>query len=195
MGEEIPDEEVYVVIEGKDDVSFSDLVKKDQIITVTEGLEKEISITVYTADAASGDMGTVWQKISKISTQCNGRVDQDLTLLDEYGAFQLTGFANPDQGTQNIYEQLTFTYSVTNEGALDATLTSAVKTQPGLVELLPNGEPQVLSGSESVSYADEPITINLAEGGEFRYDFFVAGQATQSGGECFDNESYIISIP
>ena len=106
----------------------------------------------------------------------------------------MTGFSNADQGRQNVYEQITLTYTVTNEGPLDATLNSAVKTQPGLVELLPNGAPRIVPGSQSVSFVDAPITINLSEGGEYRYDFFVAGESTQSGGECFDSESYIFSI-
>lgn len=192
----ITDEEVFIVIEGRDGIrGFSGLVEKGEIITVTNGLDREISVSIFTADAASeASSATQLQSVSRIRTECGGRVDEDLTLSANYGALQLTGFSSEDQGNQNVFEQITLTYTIINEGPLDATLNSAVKTQPGLVELLPNGEPRVIPGSQSVSFVDSAITIDLSSGGEFRYDFFVAGEATQSGGECFDSESYLFTV-
>ena len=192
-GQSINEDRVYVTVVGNNGaVVFNDIVQPAEIISVSNGLDRQIAITVFTVDETTGGQGTQLQQISRIRTECDGQAGRDLTLLQDIGAFQVTGFTNTNQGKQSVQEQLTLTYKVTNEGPLAATLTSAVKTQPGITELLTEGD-IVPAGFESVEFVDT-VNINLVNGGDFRYDFFVAGTGTASNGECFDDESYVFNL-
>ena len=192
-GQAITEDSVFVTMVGNDGrFFFSGVLQPQEIVTLSSDLDRRIAITTSNVDAATGGRGDQLYQIVQISSQCEGQAGRDLTLGADYGAYQLTSFANRDQGTQSVQEQLTLTYRITNERALDATITSAVKSQPVITELLTSGD-IVLGGGEFLEIVDV-VNVNLVNGGEFRYDFFVAGKGTVSEGECFDDESYIFTI-
>jgi hypothetical protein len=183
--------QVFVSIVGRNGVvGFSDIVVPDQIIRVSQGLTRDITVTISTVDLATGGPGTELQQVTGIRTECEGQLGRDLTLLTNYGAMRLVSFSNPEQGTQSILEELAVTYTVRNEGVLAATVTSAVRTVPGTVELLTDGE-QLLS-PDAVLRFEDTVTVNLSEqsGETVRFDLFAAGRGTVSSRECFDNERY-----
>jgi hypothetical protein len=191
-GVAISESQVYIDIVGRDGaVGFTGVVTPSEVVRVTAGLARRITITIYTVDPATGGPGIVLQQIRDIRTECDGQLGRDLTLLQNYGALQLVSFTNPDQGTQSIIELLSVSYTVINEGALTATVASAVKSVPGTVEeLLADGE-QLLGPGALLRFEDN-VTVNLSEqsGETIVFNLFTSGRGTASGRECVDNQRY-----
>ena len=193
-GQSITDDSVFVTMLGNEGrFFFSGTVQPNDVVTISSDLDRTIAITISDVDATTGGRGDELYQVTRMWSRCNGE-DNDLTLGADYGAFQLVSFSNPDQGTQNALEELKLTYSITNARALDATVTSAVKTQPVTTELLSEGD-VVLEGGDLIEFLDT-VNVNMiaSSGGELRYDFFVAGRDTESSGECFDDESFVVTL-
>jgi hypothetical protein len=84
------------------------------------GLDDLISIRIRTStvDVTTGQAGQLLQAIQMRATCQEGR--DDITLLTQYGAFQLFSFTSVNHGTNSAVVDIILSYSVTNAGRLIA---------------------------------------------------------------------------
>ena len=195
-GQALTEAEYFISAEGRDGMAFEGIVPSGGTFRVMDGLDRELTIIISTVD--NGLPGLELQTIDGYNVRCRGNVNEDITLLADVGALQIVSFTSPDQGLQSIFEVLTITYNVGNDGVLPATATSAIKTssfETGSVELLDSG-PVQLAPAQQLSYPSAEVQINLAEssGSEFTFQLDVAGQGTASGTACSDSERLAVRI-
>lgn len=195
-GQPLQEEEYYILAEGRDQTAFSGVVASGGTFSVRNGLDRgRLEITISTV--SNGQPGLQLQYLQRVDVKCEGRAGEDVTLLDEYGALQVVSFESTDQGLQSIYDDITITYIVRNEGVLTATALSALKTSTfeDSQELLDTGGAQLAPGT-SLSFPSPKVEINLAEssGSDFVFTLDVTGEGTQSGQACSDSETLAIRI-
>jgi len=145
--------------------------------------------------------GELLQLLENIDTRC--RPSAGLRLQDTFGAAQLMGYETADEASY-IKEILLFTYTVTNTGPFEATVTVARRnigtvSFGGLRDFVNATTSAVdLDRSEVVSF-NETRTINLKEsvGTEIDVAFAASGVGTVSQLACTDFEvtSIITSEP
>lgn len=198
-GQTITAEEVFVFAESNEDViAFQGVARLGEIIQITSGLDSgRISITISSVN--DGIPGIPLQILDRVDLGCDGRVGEDLTLKQNFGALQLTAFENDDQGVNSILEQVTMTYIAKNDGVLPATVFSVMKTsafETEAVVLVDNNNPQQLEAGQEVSFVEDTAQINLQSqiGEEFRFDLDVMGEGTRSGQSCVDSTAYIFRV-
>ena len=116
----------HISISRRDAIFFSGVVSTCQIFSAMFADEpNEVDILISTV-AASGNGPELLLQESRLSIRC--RADDGPTLLDTFGALQLVGFRNAELGSQQIFERLEISYTVRNEGRLDADLTGAARS-------------------------------------------------------------------
>ncbi|CAB9496386.1 Hemolysin-type calcium-binding repeat (2 copies) [Seminavis robusta] len=116
-----PRENVFVeVTEGERIIGFSE-VGLNEMIVVDGDYGASTRITLYTV--VNGLRGDELQ-ILDIPTSCDP--NDDLTLLNQYGALQLTGFTNAASGEQGISAQIELIYAVENSGFQVTEVSSAL---------------------------------------------------------------------
>lgn len=190
--------EVYVrffrVEKGIDNVYFEGIRSAGQIIVVPLPGVNEIQYEISTV--VGGGPGVLLQKSTRMSTRC--RQEDNLTLLDTFGHFQLVGFSNPDLGDNRVFVELEMLSTVTNIGRLNADLTAATRNSPFSgpgQALLDDGERRLLApGSDFVS--PEIFTINLSaiSGLQFEFSLFATGEGTRSLEECMATAVFNLEI-
>jgi hypothetical protein len=190
----ITGEEIYIVAEGRNGPAFEGIVPIGGYVQISSGLERDLEVTIYSP--ANGAAGSVLQELGKIELDCEGD-EGGLTLLQEFGALQLTGFTNPDQGSQSVLDDVTITYFVRNAGVLGATATSASATggfDSSTLTLISSATE--LGPGEQLSFPQETVRLNLLDegGNEFRFEASVTGAGTVSGITCDDSEAFIFRV-
>lgn len=192
----ITDSQVFIFAEGEGGViAFQEVVEAGQFFRISSGLDDRLAITISTVNDGVPELPL--QVLERVNLGCEGTSGQDLTLLQDYGALQLTGFSNPDQGINSVLEDVTMTYTVRNDGIMSATALTANRTsafEPGSFDLL-EGSPVVLAPDESRSFSEVSI-LNLQDGSgnEYVFDFQVSGEGTQSGIICGDSRTYLFRV-
>jgi hypothetical protein len=106
-----PREAVFIEATDGERILGFDNVGLNDFLTIEGEYGANTTFTIYTS--VDGVRGEVLQ-ILDIPTACNP--DDDLTLLKQYGALQLTGFANAASGEQGIEAQIELIYAVENSG-------------------------------------------------------------------------------
>lgn len=176
------------------DIFYESVVFSGQVFKVTiPDLIDEIQIKISTE--TDGSAGVTLQE-STMSVRC--REQDGLTLLDTFGHLQLTGYRNVELGNQQVFADVDFSYSVTNNGEFDANLLSAIIDSPlsGIDEVVSQSDPVVLIGSAEVEAFASAATINLAasSGRSFEFVFEIMGEGTTSGQVCNAVASFLIQI-
>ncbi|CAB9508059.1 expressed unknown protein [Seminavis robusta] len=195
-GQDLQESEFFINAESRDATAFQGVVANGGTFRVMNGLEDgrlEISIST----AVNGAPGLQLQVLDRVDVTCAGNVGEDITLLQNFGALQVVSYESPDQGLQSIYDQITITYVVKNDGVLSATAQSAVKTSAfeATEDLLASGA-QVMAPNTQLSFPSSSVEINLAEnsGSEFAFSLDVSGVGTTSGTACSDSAALAIRI-
>lgn len=139
-------ETVFVeVTDGDRIIGFGD-APLNEFVTVKGEYGPTTTVTVYTFD--SDVKGDLLQTLT-IPTGCS--TDEDLTLLNQYGALELTGFTNAASGEQGIEAEIELIYAVENAGIQSAEVESALIIDAfdgGPIEIINNPlllEPTALS--------------------------------------------------
>jgi hypothetical protein len=131
-----------------------------------------------------------------MSLQC--REEDSLVLLDTFGALQLVGYRNEEEGLKSVYTDVTIQYSVTNVGTRNLLITSAVKTtaMTGTLPLFFTTE-GILAAPGDTEIMLEILTVNLAgigDGPGLEFSVEVKGEDSVAGDECEDSDSFTIKI-
>jgi hypothetical protein len=179
----------YVKIYRGADTFYAGVVSSGQVFQLSiPDLTNEIQISISTV-SASGGVGTLLQT-SEMSVAC--RQEDALALLKTFGHLQLTGFKNPEMGSQQVYADLELTYVVMNDDRrLDALLTWALTDSPfaGVGdEVVSTNDPKRPMGPGDTEKFLETITLNLAAAIGKRFDIFfeIKGEGFFSGKACLD---------
>ena len=181
-------------------VFFEDVITAGQIFAVDltdEPNDVEIAISLPAFDgngnAVGPDPNGVLQE-SILSTRC--RPEDGLTILDTFGNLQLVGFRNQEMGSQQIFESLEIEYTVTNEGVLDAQLTSAARMNDFVSgDFLLPGEIIPMPPREVETFSDRLLLdLTTVAGKDFLFSFLAQGEGTVSGVECAAPAETTISI-
>jgi len=193
MGNPIMSDELFIFAEGND-IAFQGTTRVGETIRLENGLQNgELAITISSSE--NGVPGLPLQVLSSLELGCFGREGQDLTLLQDYGALQLTSFTNNEQGFVDALEEVTMTYTIRNNGPFAATVTEAVRTSQfeGVpVVFVDAGSPLVIAGQEEMTFTEATSSINLQDnvGTEFVFVMSVTGQGSQSDVGCDDDVVY-----
>jgi hypothetical protein len=162
------------------------------IIDAGAGFTDRINIRTSTVDA--GQAGQLLQAIQMRATCREGR--DDISLLTQYGAFQLVSFTSPTQGTNSAVVDIILSYSVTNEGKLTAIaeLVERTSTLQGDSTLL--GPPGVQLARGLTRSFQDISRLNLFAAAGFSFDtvLTVEGVGLLSGTACDDSDSFTLSI-
>jgi hypothetical protein len=125
------------------------------------------------------------------------REQDGLALYDTFGALQLTGFRNEEQGLKSVFTTATIRNTAANVGPKGAFLTGAFKTNPitGMVPLLPEGARILLEPGESQSYSDV-FSLNLGTlvGMPIEFSFLTSGEEFDTSAECGDSSAYTLFV-
>jgi hypothetical protein len=187
----IDDAQVFVVAEG-DVVAFQGVVAVGDFVRISNGLETgRLAVTISTVN--NGQPGTPLQSLQRIDLGCTGNVSEDLTLHQSFGALQIVGFANADQGLNSILEDITVIYSVKNNGVVSAVVPSATRTsafEVGPLDMI--AVPLLLRADEEIRFEETTTRINLKQetGRDFEFRFDVVGERTESDGQRCENSGY-----
>ena len=114
-------EEVFVEITEGVRIIYFGVVRLNQVFVADGDFGDSTTITLYTV--INGMRGEELQRLV-IPTSCNP--DDDLTLLNQYGALELTGFTNAASGQQSIEANIELVYAVENAGFQSANVESAL---------------------------------------------------------------------
>ena len=178
-----PTGDAFLRVARRDSIFFQGVVSPGQLITVgIQGNANDMDIAI--SSVLNNGPGTLLQA-SSMSLRC--REEDSIRLLDTYGALQLVGFRNAEQGSQQIFESLVISYTVRNTGVLDLDLTSAVRdsnfvefsdflTAPDFRRIEPRGS----------EVFEDRFTLNLVEsaGQNFDFTFVARGVGTVSREGC-----------
>lgn len=111
----------FVEVSDGDRIINSTVVRLNEFLTVPGNFGPSTTMTLSTVE--NGMKGELLQTF-EFPTTCNS--EDDLTLLNQYGAFELTGFTNAASGEQGIEAQIELVYGVENSGFQSAEITSAL---------------------------------------------------------------------
>jgi len=193
-GGNLPGPDAYVLVLDDGTTRFSGIVPIGGSFQVAGPFQSDhLSITISSVSGESP--GVELQVLESVGIECNGQVGQGLTLLTNFGAVQIAGFANPSQGTESVIESFTMTWTITNSGSLPVLVNHAVATSPfqagpfNLVDLPTDIDAGV--GVEAVT----SFTINTADAASSRFEFELstAGR-TPNKYQCYDIAKYEIRV-
>jgi hypothetical protein len=151
------------------------------------GLDDRINIRTSTVDTTTGQAGQLLQAIQMRATCQEGR--DDISLLTQYGAFQLVSFTSVDQGTNSAVVDIILSYSVINEGRLTAVaeLVQRTSTLQGDTTLLSPPGVQLARGLTRSFQDISRLNLFAAAGFSFDTVLTVAGVGLLSGTACDDS--------
>lgn len=176
-------------------VFFDGIVNEGNIFKILITKDPNNIVIEISSVNSDGSTGLLLQRMM-MSVQCR---EQDGVLLsDTFGALQLVGYRNIEQGLQTIFASVTMGYTVTNTASSDGLLTGAFKTTPfveGMQPLLGTGERIPMAPGVTIRYS-ESFTLNLAAvvGFDLDFGFSVQGEATEQGEECGDADEYALLV-
>ena len=187
---------VFITVVDRDDTIFAGVVALGEIFRVAGPFDRDrLEITI--SSNVNGQAGQTLQVLDRVELGCDGTLGQDLTLLTEYGALQLVGFASASQGIQSVIESFTLTMTLTNDGNTAATVQEAIGTspfEPGPLDLIPGGPTDLQRGQSLI--AETLAVVNLAEsqGNEYQSDLTASGVNPANGRACQAAARYIIRV-
>jgi hypothetical protein len=189
--------QVFVSVANRNNVLyFSGIVPLGGqfIVDGGAGLDDRINIRTSTVDTTTGQAGQLLQAIQMRATCQEGR--DDISLLTQYGAFQLVSFTSPDQGTNSAVVDIILSYSVINEGRLTAVaeLVQRTSTLQGDTTLLSPPGVQLARGLTRSFQDISRLNLFAAAGFSFDTVLTVAGVGLLSGTACDDSDSFTLSI-
>jgi hypothetical protein len=180
-------QQVYVEVNNRPPFFFAGIVNTNEIFVAPGNYGDTIRIWIYTV--VNGQRGVQVQRLT-IPTACDPA--DDLTLTNVYGSLALTGFRNPAQGDQSIFQNVLLPSGIQNIGELEAIAQSAILQsafrggQPQ--EILPNDAP--VPKGQILIVQRENSTINKQEKFEqdstFNFSLRVSGIGTVSQLGCND---------
>jgi hypothetical protein len=151
-------------------------------------------IRTSTVDATTGQAGQLLQAIQMRATCQEGR--DDISLLTQYGAFQLVSFTSVDQGTNSAVVDIILSYSVTNAGRLTAIAESvqrASSLQGDRTLISPPGV-QLARGLTRSFQDISRLSLFSAAGRTFETVLTVAGIGLLSGTACGATDTFNLSV-
>jgi hypothetical protein len=191
----IGEPEVFIEVLDGDTTVFSGVVPQGSIFAVGGPFERDrLQITI--SSVSNGGAGTPLQTLDRVDLACGGQVGADLTLLQNFGALQLVGFTNADQGSESIIETFDITYVVRNEGSATATVETAVGAspfEPGPIVLV-STETDLEPGDEITARTFAVVNLAESEGSQFRFDLTVTGRSSVNNRVCADLQAFAINI-
>lgn len=150
-------ESVFIEISDGDRLIFSSIIRLNQFFSSDGEYGEGTTIVLYTVE--NDQRGDELQRL-EILTDCDS--GSDLTLLNRYGALELTGFTNAVQGEQSIQAQINLIYAVKNGGSQSATVNSALIIDAfdgGPIELIDS--PFTLQPQEEQILSENNQILNL----------------------------------
>jgi hypothetical protein len=180
--------EAFITIVNQNNVVlYQNVTQLGQLFTASGAFGNSVNVTIQSV-SSTGNAGAVLQ-ISSFRTQCQD--DNDLTLLNLYGALQLAGFSNGSQGTQSNFAVVQITYSIDNNGTTPIQVTSATITSAF------TGTQQIISSPTTLE-PDSPVTrsemarLNLADDLTVMFSFELGVSAAQPA--CFASASFSFTV-
>jgi hypothetical protein len=176
-------------------VFFDGIVNEGNIFDVVITEDANNIVIEISSVNTDGSTGLLLQSMM-LSVQC--REEDGIILLDTFGALQLVGYKNVEQGLQTIFASVTIEYTATNSASSDGFLTGAFKTTPfvqGMQPLLGAGE-RIPMTSGATRIFTESFTLNLAAvvGFDLDFGFLVQGEDAEQGEECGDTDEYTFLV-
>ena len=184
---------VFIRAEGKDDMFFQGEVSEGEefVINIAED-EGDVDIEIFSDSSAN----TLLQDL-RVDLDCGDFEESGLEVLATFGALTLTGFTNAALGTNDLNQDVTITYTITNDGVLDMILQNATRNSAfaGSQELVTAD--QTLPARESISFQDQTVTIDAtAQAGQaFAFSFAAAGVGSVSQVGCADSDTFSFTVP
>jgi len=182
--------EVYVDISKGGTTYFQGVVSVGERITASSGEEFDNDVDI---EISTPDQETFLQYL-KLSTRC--REEDNIILLQNYGALQLTSFTIANQGEVSIEVDITYTFAVENPGKLAMELLTADFSTDlvGSGSILDPSEPAPILVLNDVITSNEYTTsLLLTEPNVYNAVFNVTGQSFNLLG-CEDDRTYSFEI-
>ena len=180
---------VHIEISRRDTIYFSGEVTLGEFFVASGAYENDADVVISEVDGA-GNVGEALQE-SRLRTRC--REDDDLTLLNTFGALQLVGFTNGPTGSQNVFATVRVEYVIENRGRLNGDVTSAVSTGAfaGTRDLV-NGQTVTLANREEEVVGFEEMRLNLLDVTMVTqsFSFTVQGVGSAGGPACSNTETF-----
>ena len=186
--------DVYISVVDRDTIIFAGVIQQGQIFRVSGPFYSDL-LEITMSSNGNGAPGTVLQTLDRVSIACDGD-DNDLRLLQNYGALQVVGFNNPDQGSESIIETFTMTYIIRNEGSGTTSVETGVGSSPfeaGPIELV-TSPTELVPGEELAAQTFAVVNLADSSGSVFRFDLSTTGRSVQSNRLCSDTTAYVIQV-
>jgi hypothetical protein len=166
----------YIVMANNNATLFEGVVGLGRTISINGEFGDDITVTITSVNAGGAGDETV--QVMKIGTACTK--EDDLTLLNTFGALQLVAFENAE-GLEDVFASIMITYVVDNI-SIAANVTSAIGTSStgGSQDFAPFD----IGYQETKMIPADEIFINLAEQSSYKFKFDVIGEGAKSGMNC-----------
>ncbi|KAG7355778.1 laminin G domain containing protein [Nitzschia inconspicua] len=185
---------VYIKFYFGEDTFYEGVVNSGNIISVPVPGSRD-AMVVEISNLNEDNTPNLPLQSMLLSIQC--REEDALFLYDTFGALQLTGFRNTEQGLISIFTTVFIRYTATNIGTNGAILTGAFKTNPitGMVPLLPEGAIVPLDPGQSQSFSDI-FLLNLGTlvGMPIEFSFLTSGTDVETGAECGTSDAFTLLV-
>ena len=114
----------------------------------------------------------------------------NLFLKDRFGSIQLVAFINDLQGVVSCYVNSTFTFSITNEGEVDANLVRLISemTPHGTLDLTGEVRDQIVTPGSSF-VVTQPVQIDMTVRQSYSLDTTIVGRSP--GGNICENTDFL----
>ena len=184
-------EQVHIAITSGNVVLFLGLATLDGSVTGGGVFGASIDIVISTNNNGAG--GTVLQTM-RLKTNCDDA--DDITLGNTWGAMQLSGFSSDLAGRVSGFATVVLTYSVENEGALAAELTSAISNGSLVGEQILLSTPTPVLPRRGLTLGTESQTINLFSSATkvFNFDLALEGVSTVGRIACPVSRQYEFTV-
>ena len=179
-------ESIFIEASEGDRIIDSRDVRLNDVVLLQGTYGSETRITLYAFE--NGVRGDIIQ-ILDIPTSCDQ--EDDLTLLNQYGALELTGFTNAALGQQGISAAIDLIYRVVNNGFQPSEVSSALildHFDGGPFPIL--DEPAILQPGAELELSNTPRILNLRskeQEGDYRFFLQVEGTSVAFGNFCQDS--------
>ena len=181
---------IFIEVSEGDRIIDSRDVRLNDVVRLVGTYGSETKITLYTFE--NGVRGDVIQ-ILDIPTSCEQ--EDDLTLLNQYGALELIGFTNAALGQQGISAEIDLIYRVVNNGFQPSEVSSALildHFDGGPFPIL--NEPAILQPGAELELSNTLRILNLRskeQEGDYRFFLAVEGTSVAFGNFCQDSKQLV----
>eukprot|EP00934_Nitzschia_sp_Nitz4_P004478 Nitzschia sp. Nitz4//scaffold3_size479765//192559//195108//NITZ4_000079-RA/size479765-processed-gene-1.438-mRNA-1//1//CDS//3329550695//4468//frame0 len=176
---------VLIQVSSNGTTLFTGDSRKGQVFDIATDGADAVDIEISTTD------GMLLQA-STVSTSCTE--ESALELLRTFGNLQLVGFENESQGVQQVFSDVTISYTVANVGLLDIEVSGAFINSPfsGFQDLLTSSATLVVDDSKTFK---EEFMLNLATAEDTTFQFaFLAQGSTSSQETCYGTHAYALTV-